>query len=111
MKFVGKKNRAEREFAQRVYSILKEAFVFQAEDYVKDVLARAKFVLPPTSIEGTKLHQHWTTKMSLESLFDVPDSDKIEKQSGLASPEDWEETLKKRKNYYEGMERLKAKNM
>lgn len=48
-----------------------------------------------------RFHQHWTEIVSVEQLFGLPPSDKIDKNIGNPDDEEWEEILKDRQKYQE----------
>ncbi|VDK42143.1 unnamed protein product [Anisakis simplex] len=93
-----KKLRAEKAFRARMNELLTELNSFNAENYVKDVIHRAKqewtSELAPS---GRKLYPHWSTLMKIEELYGLEKSDYIDRKAGLADDED-KERIKQLKN-------------
>lgn len=95
------KAKSERLFRERMQKKLAELKTFDAEAYVRDVIARAKrdwkTELAPS---GRKKYPHWSTLISLEELYDLPASDYIDKRAGIPSEEDKERIRQLKKKYY-----------
>lgn len=96
-----KKTKAEKAFRQRMKEIRSELELFDPEEYVKDIIRRAKREwVTEAAPTGRKLYPHWSTLMSLEELYGLPKSDYIDKRSGLAGEEDKEKIRQLRIKYY-----------
>jgi len=99
------KARDERVFRVRCQQMVDEAAAFNAESYVRDVLARAARVqhtttsLTPAVDALTDRPRHWTDVMSVEEMYLVPYTHYIDKRTGYASPEDAVEIEKLRRKY------------
>lgn len=85
------KARSERAFRKRMSEKLAELNTFEPEAYIKDVIMRAKrdwkTEMAPT---GRKLYPHWSTLMTVEELYNLPESDYIDKKAGFPEEEDRE---------------------
>jgi len=104
-----KKQKAEREFRQRNFSLMLDAINFDAKQNVQETLKRIKWK-PPENLtpEGKRIYPHWTDLTTLEKLYGIPETDYIDKKSCLASDEDWAE-IEKLRQKYESEFRLKNK--
>uniref|UniRef100_A0A915BDC4 Mitochondrial mRNA-processing protein COX24 C-terminal domain-containing protein n=1 Tax=Parascaris univalens TaxID=6257 RepID=A0A915BDC4_PARUN len=96
-----KKLKAEKAFRARMKGLLAELNAFSAENYVKDVIQRAKREwTTEMAPSGRKLYPHWSSLMSLEELYGLPKSDYIDKRAGLPGEEDKEKIRQLRIDYY-----------
>jgi len=79
--------------------MLKNALAFDPEKYVRDTIARAKWIPSPDNTEHLRTHVFWTEFMTVEELFGVPEGDYIDKKAGFAGEEDWKKILELREKY------------
>ncbi|VDP10134.1 unnamed protein product [Soboliphyme baturini] len=95
------KQRKEDAFRQRMNVMLSEALGFDADAYVRAAVAKAKWRPADNHFpDGRRKFPHWTELMTVEELFQLPETDYIDKQSCLAEGEDWEAIKKLRQEYY-----------
>jgi len=90
---------AEAAFRKDMSVSLKKALEFDADKYVRDTIARAKWVPTPDNTESLKIGIRWSDFMTVEQLFGVPDGDYIDKKHGFAGEEDWQKILELREKY------------
>lgn len=98
---------AEAKFRQEMGMALKKALEFDADKYVRDTIARAKWVPTPDNTESLRKGIFWSEFMTVEQLFGVPDSDYIDKKEGFAGDEDWQKILELREKYEKEYSRKK----
>jgi len=112
---------AEKVFRDRLVSMIHEAEDFDAKKYVEDFLSKVPLkkkddeILPismlvnefseKTTMDTIKSQRkqtkHWTELISVEQLFGLPPSNRIEKDAGKVNEEEWQEILKMRRKYDE----------
>ncbi|KHN88132.1 hypothetical protein Tcan_16000 [Toxocara canis] len=96
-----KKLKAEKAFRARMKELLEELNSFSPEDYVKDIIQRAKREwITELAPSGRKLYPHWSSLMSIEELYGLPKSDYIDKRAGLPGEEDRERIRQLKIEYY-----------
>lgn len=91
----------EEEFRFKAQSMLADAINFDPEAHVKDIISKAKWEPPKTTITGKKIYPHWTTLMTVEELYGVPKSSHIDKSALLPDEEDLEKLRELKKKYHE----------
>ncbi|VBB32191.1 unnamed protein product [Acanthocheilonema viteae] len=97
-----KKAKAENLFRYRMHKMLEDYKTFDPEKYVKDIIACAKQdVTKDVSLSGRRKYPHWSTLITLEELYGLPESDYIDKKAGLAGEEDREKIRQMKKEYDE----------
>ncbi|CAG9533705.1 unnamed protein product [Cercopithifilaria johnstoni] len=97
-----KKAKAENLFRNRIHKMLEDYKTFDPEKYVKDVIACAKQdVTKDVSLSGRRKYPHWSTLVTLEELYGLPQTDYIFKNAGLADDEDRDKIRQMKKEYDE----------
>ncbi|VDK80125.1 unnamed protein product [Litomosoides sigmodontis] len=95
-----KKAKAETFFRNRMQKMLEDYKTFDAEKYIKDVIACAKQdVTKDVSLSGRRKYPHWSTLITLEELYGLPQTDYIVKEAGLAGEEDRDKIKQLKKEY------------
>ncbi|VDN26237.1 unnamed protein product [Gongylonema pulchrum] len=97
-----KKEKAENLFRERMQKMMDEYRTFDPEQYVKDIIARAKQdVTKDVAPSGRRKYPHWSTVITLEELYGLPPSDYIDKNAGLPGEEDRDKIRQLKKDYEE----------
>ncbi|CDW57873.1 hypothetical protein TTRE_0000617001 [Trichuris trichiura] len=105
-----KKQKAEKFFLAKINTILHEGLQFNAEQYVRNVIERAKWKPNEERLPNGRIKlPHWTSLISIEELYGVKQSDYIDKRSCIASPEEWSEILKLKCKYQDTFGKLVKK--
>nr|CDP97791.2 Bm6826 [Brugia malayi] len=97
-----KKAKAENLFRNRMHKMLEDYKAFDPEKYIKDIIACAKQdVTKDVSPSGRRKYPHWSTLITLEELYGLPQTDYIVKEAGLADDEDRDKIRQMKKEYDE----------
>uniref|UniRef100_A0A0R3RWS9 DUF1713 domain-containing protein n=1 Tax=Elaeophora elaphi TaxID=1147741 RepID=A0A0R3RWS9_9BILA len=97
-----KKAKAENLFRNRMHKMLEDYKTFDPEKYVKDIIACAKQdVTKDMSPSGRRKYPHWSTLITLEELYGLPQTDYIVKKAGLAGDEDRDKIRQLKREYDE----------
>lgn len=106
-----RKQAAEKRFQDKIADIIAEANAFSPESYVDSILRVAHKKRPQRIVYEYDYYQskvpHWTEVMTIEQLYGVPASDRIDKNTGFASEEELEEIKNRRNEYEETFKKLK----
>ncbi|EFO22506.2 hypothetical protein LOAG_05979 [Loa loa] len=97
-----KKAKAENLFRNRMRKMLEDYKAFDPEKYITDIIACAKQdVTKDVSPSGRRKYPHWSTLITLEELYGLPQTDYIDKRAGLAGDEDRDKIKQMKKEYDE----------
>uniref|UniRef100_A0A915IJZ0 Uncharacterized protein n=1 Tax=Romanomermis culicivorax TaxID=13658 RepID=A0A915IJZ0_ROMCU len=130
------KRKAAREkvFREKMTAMILEAENFDAKSYVEDFLAKiqwdetkplpaASLIINPSIAEPLAKQQeenvnenrrreivHWTSTISIEQLYGLPESSRIDKKAGIVDEEEWQEIVKARERYQKEIGSLRGRN-
>ncbi|VDO29820.1 unnamed protein product [Brugia timori] len=104
-----KKAKAENLFRNRMHKMLEDYKAFDPEKYIKDIIAwyvmsdlnAKQDVTKDVSPSGRRKYPHWSTLITLEELYGLPQTDYIVKEAGLADDEDRDKIRQMKKEYDE----------
>jgi len=94
-----KKTKSEAAFRARVSVLFDELDSFDADKYVRETIDMSHRTTERVSYSGKRLHPHWSTLISIEELYDLPNTDYIDKRGGLPSDEDLAEIRRLQDEY------------
>jgi len=105
-----KKRRAEVAFVKRCNTLIMEAVNFDPVAYMENLIEKSEWRPPEKyTATGKRIHPHWMDTIGLEQLYQLRESDFIDKRACLADEEEWPKIQQLRRQYYERLESLKSK--